>query len=208
MSLLTSGITKGYLYFLLRRQMTSRTLRKFFAKHYDIEVGLYSYGCFDRWRMPGPMRVGRYCSIAASVRSSLQNHRLDALTTHPALYESRLGIVAADMVPASPLLIEDDVWIGNNVVILPGCKFIGRGAVVGAGSIVTRDVAPYSIVAGNPAKKMRDRFEADVIKNIEATRWWMLDLPEFAHLVKTNPELAFHPSQADPSTWHEVGTSR
>jgi virginiamycin A acetyltransferase len=164
------------LYIWRRNQLESRQLRRHFATNYDIHVGLYSYGCFDRWRMPGPMHIGRYCSIAGTVRVAPMNHLISALTTHPALYERKFGVVEADVKPTKSLVIEDDVWIGNNVVILPGCKRIGRGAVVGAGSIVTHDVDRYAIVAGNPARLLRPRFNNDLIDEVEKSTWWNLDL--------------------------------
>src|ERR1700761_4377365 len=174
--ILKSAIRPLYLYILRRNQFDSLRLRAYFKQRYNVDVGLYSYGCFDPWRMPGPMQVGRYCSIAGSVRTALVNHPLDALTTHPALYEKSWGVVDQDMDHSTPLVIQDDVWIGHNVMILPGCKLIGRGAVIGAGSVVTRDVPSYSIVAGNPARKLRDRFAPELIEALEKSEWWRLEL--------------------------------
>lgn len=167
-----------------------------FREKYDIDVGLYSYGCFDRWRMPGPLKVGRYCSVAKTVRSTNNNHPLDALTTSPVLYHSYFGVIDADKVWDGHLHIEDDVWIGHNVVILPGCRRIGRGAIIGAGSIVTRDVDRYTIMAGNPARKLRDRFPAELVEAIEATRWWDLDVAELRRVIQADEEVMFHPSVA------------
>jgi acetyltransferase-like isoleucine patch superfamily enzyme len=146
--------------------------------------------------MPGPMRIGRYCSISADTRSVLQNHPLTALTTNPVLYEKAFGAVDHDMEPGSPLVIQDDVWIGNNVVILPGCKFIGRGAVIGAGSIVTKNVDPYTIVVGNPARKLRDRFNPEVIEAIEASGWWNWDLDQLRQAIQQDREALYHPTAA------------
>lgn len=70
------------------------------------------------------------------------------------------------------LEIGHDCWIGSNVVITCGCQYIGNGAVIGAGSIVTHDVEPYSIVAGNPAKVIRMRFTDDEIKALEESKWF------------------------------------
>lgn len=180
---------------LLRpRQSTSLKLRTIFRERHRIEVGLYSYGCFDQWRMPGPIRVGRWCSIASTVRSAPINHPMDALTTHPALYEKAFGVVDKDIHWDDTLVIEDDVWIGHNAVILPGCKFIGRGAIVGAGAIVTREVAPYTVVAGNPAKPLRMRFSPELIAAIEATRWWELDAAGLRGLLAANRDMVFHPT--------------
>ena len=75
------------------------------------------------------------------------------------------------------LEISADAWIGANAIILPGCRRIGRGAVVAAGAVVTRDVPDYALVAGNPARVIRYRFDAASIAAAERTRWW-LDSPE------------------------------
>ena len=198
--ILKSLFTTIRLYLLRRDQFQNVTLRRFFREHYDIEIGLHSYGCFDRWRMPGPMRIGRYCSFANTVRSAPMNHLTSALTTYPALYEKSFGVVEQDETWA-PLIIEDDVWVGHYVMILPGCKKIGRGAVIGAGAIVTRDVAPYTIVVGNPARKLRDRFPADLAAAIEASRWWELDLPDLRRLVAARRDLVFAPAVASVEAW-------
>lgn len=194
MSLIGRVAEKARLWWWGRRQFDSIALRDYFRRHFRIDVGMYSYGCFDQWRMPGPMRIGRYCSIAGTVRYAPINHPTDALTTHPALYERKFGVVDEDITWDDPLVIEDDVWIGHNSVILPRCKNIGRGAIIGAGSVVTRNVAPYTIVAGNPARKLRDRFPAPLIGEIEASRWWEKSTAELRLLVKQNPDVAFAPS--------------
>jgi acetyltransferase-like isoleucine patch superfamily enzyme len=196
-------LEKIYLTVLRKKQFTSQRLRKHFRDRYQIDVGLYSYGCFDRWRMPGPIRVGRYCSFANTVRSAPINHLMDAITTHPVLYERQFGVVDQDISWSDPLIIEDDVWIGHFVMILPSCKFIGRGAVVGAGAIVTRDVEPYAIVAGNPARKLRSRFDPDLIASLEASRWWELDPPELRKVLVEQPETIFRPTAKSLSKWTE-----
>lgn len=180
---------------LLRpKQSTSAKLRQIFRERHRIDVGLYSYGCFDQWRMPGPIKVGRWCSIASTVRSAPINHPMDALTTHPALYEKAFGVVDQDITWDDILVIEDDVWIGHNAIILPACKFIGRGAVIGAGSIITRNVAPYTVVAGNPARVLRTRFEPALIEAIEASRWWELDAGDLRQLLAWNRQAIFAPT--------------
>lgn len=160
--------------------MTSVSLRRYFSTHHGIDVGLYSYGCFDRWRMPGPLVIGRYSSFGDSVRRVDANHPMDGLTTHPIGYEARLGVVESDQIVSTRLAIGDDVWIGHNSVILPGCRSIGRGAIVGAGSIVTRDVPSYAVVAGNPARQLRMRFSAEMIEALEDSRWWLLEVDQLA----------------------------
>ncbi len=100
----------------------------------------------------------------------------------------------ADALSPEPLIIEDDVWIGHNTVVLPGCKLIGRGAIIGAGSIVTKDVAAYSIVAGNPGRTLRARFDPELIAALEASRWWTLDLPDLAHIEREYDHVVTQPT--------------
>jgi acetyltransferase-like isoleucine patch superfamily enzyme len=148
------------------------------------------------------MTVGRYCSIANTARTILSNHPMEALTTHPALYERAFGVVQEDLIQDKRLVIEDDVWIGHHAMILPGCKRIGRGAVVGAGAIVTHDVEPYAIVAGNPARKLRDRFPADLAAAIETTRWWELSLDELRVRVRQTPNSVYRPCVETLAAWN------
>jgi virginiamycin A acetyltransferase len=202
MGLVKSAILAARLWAMRRREFDNLKLRSFFKATYNIDVGLYSYGCFDRWRMSGPMRVGRYCSIARTVRTARGNHPLEALTTHPILYERKFGVVEMDTCLDELLVIGDDVWIGHYAVILPGCKLIGRGAVIGAGAIVTKDVAPYSVVAGNPAKKLRDRFPPDVVHAIEETRWWERSVSELRELMRTDPDAFYRPTQSALQALH------
>ena len=72
------------------------------------------------------------------------------------------------------IIIEEDVWIGSNVVVLSGIK-IGRGAVIGAGSVVTKDVKPYSVIAGNPARIVKMRFAESQVAYLEELQWWNWD---------------------------------
>ncbi|MET3528134.1 CatB-related O-acetyltransferase [Phenylobacterium koreense] len=192
---------KAWLYVLRRRQFDSENLRAYFRSKHRIDIGLYSYGCFDQWRMPGPISIGRYCSFANTVRSAPINHPMEAMTTHPALYERAFGVVDKDIEWDEVLVVEDDVWVGHNVMILPGCKRIGRGAVIGAGAVVTKDVEAYAIMAGNPARKLRSRFEPELIAALEASRWWELDLMDLRKLVEERRDLVYAPTVARLEAW-------
>lgn len=179
---------------LVRNHEESALLRRRFQKLYGIEIGDYSYGAFDRWRIPPGTRIGRYCSFAGSALIISANHPMQALSTHPIFYLKGRGVIGSDRVVAQPTIVEDDVWIGHQAIITPGCKRIGRGAVIGAGAVVTRDVAPYAIVAGNAAKLIRYRFSPEVIEALERTRWWLLDRPTLARACAQVPEFAFEPT--------------
>ncbi|WP_333572780.1 CatB-related O-acetyltransferase [Sphingomonas sp.] len=179
---------------LIRNQDESSYLRNRFQKLYGIEIGQYSYGAFDRWRIQPGTKIGRYCSFAASVRVISANHPLQALSTHPIFYLKGRGVIDRDRVVSRAAIIEDDVWIGHNAIITPGCTHIGRGAVIGAGSIVTRDVPAYAIVGGNPAKLIRHRFSPEVIDAVERTRWWELDLATLKRASALAPDFALEPT--------------
>jgi len=125
---------------------------------------------------------------------------MSALTTHPLLYERRFGLVDTDL-QAEPLVIEDDVWIGHDAVLLPGCKFVGRGAVVGAGAIVTSNVERYTIVAGNPARRLRDPYPAELAAAIEQSRWWDLDIADLRRLGRERPDVVFQPTVESVGRW-------
>lgn len=163
-----------YLRFFKPDEMTSRWLRKFFERGYNIEVGAHSYGCFDRDRFTPNMTIGRYCSFSRSCRRVNANHGLSFLSLHPYFYNIKYGVVAQEQIERSHCDIGDDVWVGHNVVILPSVTSIGRGAVLAAGAIVTKNVPSYSIVGGVPAKVISKRFDDATIEKIEASRWWEL----------------------------------
>lgn len=164
--------------FLKRIKMSefeSKFLRFLFKKLNDSDVGLHSYGCFDLSRIPKGTIVGRYCSFSRTCILLNANHPLGEVSLHPYFYNSSLGMVNKDRVPRTKFIIEDDVWIGYNAIILPSAKHIGRGAVIAAGAVVTKNVPPYSIVAGVPAKIIGYRFDEEKINEIEASKWWEED---------------------------------
>jgi acetyltransferase-like isoleucine patch superfamily enzyme len=159
--------------------MYSVGLREVYKKKYGIIIGYGSYGgCFSTKNVPKDVTFGNYCSIAQNIRIFRANHPATAFTTHPLLYNSVAGYVEKDMLDRLPLTIGHDVWIGEWVTILPSVKKIGNGAIIGAGSVVTKDVPAYTIVAGNPAKAIRMRFSEEIIEKLEATQWWNWDKEE------------------------------
>ncbi|MEM6428380.1 MAG: DapH/DapD/GlmU-related protein [Deinococcota bacterium] len=122
--------------------------------------------------------IGKFCSIASYVRLNPGNHPIDRPTSHHMTYRAAMfGFAEEDEADFfnwrrdHPVIVGHDVWIGHNATVMPGVT-VGNGAVIGAGSIVTKDVAPYSIVAGVPAKRIRMRFEDDVIDKLTRMAWW------------------------------------
>lgn len=120
--------------------------------------------------------MGAFCSIAKGAQIYLGGeHRTDWLTTYPfnELWQAGKGISGHPR-SKGDVVIGNDVWIGIEAIILSGVT-IGDGAVVGARAVVTRDVPPYTIVAGNPAANVRQRFDADVINRLLEIAWWEWD---------------------------------
>lgn len=178
----------------------STTLRRILDECHGIKVGRYSYGSvLDPFVLPEGSLVGAYCSVGQGLIVVRRDHPIDRPALHPFFYDASLGAVARDMIPYdidNPLEVGNDVWIGDRVTILAGCRRIGNGAIVAAGAIVTRDVAPYTLVAGVPARLIRSRFAPSRIAAIEATRWWerdicdLLDSPPLPDLFGTAPDFA------------------
>jgi len=176
-------------------EFSSVRLRAEFKQKYNIDVGMYSYGCFDRLRIDPNTSIGRYCSFSRTAEVFNRNHGVQFLGTTPYFYNSTLGAIPADTVDYEHCDIEDDVWVGHNASIMPSVRRIGRGAVVAAGAVVTQDVPAYALVAGVPAKVVRFRFSEDVIAKIEESRWWLWDLPELRRRIESHEQMIFDPQR-------------
>lgn len=158
-------------------------------------AGFTSSGAFSYTHSAfgGHATIGRYCSIAPSSRLMGLEHPLDRISTHTFTcrgyynrwleekFDVALGAVTFSKTDRGGLIIEHDVWIGNSVILRPGVR-IGTGAVVAAGSVVVKDVPPFAIVGGNPARIIRYRFDEKTIEHILASAWWRFHVRDFAGL--------------------------
>ncbi len=157
----------------------------------QISIGAFSYG-FPKVRFPESgtrLSIGRFCSIADGVEILLGgNHRLDWVTTYPfpalpRLWPEAAGITGSET-SRGDVRIGHDVWLGSQCMVLSGVT-IGHGAVIAARAVVTRDVPPYAIVAGNPARIVRYRHSETDIAQLLASRWWMRPEAEIRQLLPT-----------------------
>ena len=172
----------------------------------NIEVGDYTFyhdlvnpHNFEKYNaayfpeaMDEKLIIGKYCSIAHGVlfMSSVVNHHMDGSTfPFSVLWGAEDTGYEYYYPKKGNIVIGNDVWIGCEAAILPGVK-IGDGAIIGARAVVTKNVEPYTIIAGNPAKKIRNRFEEKVIEQLITIQWWNwpndIVVENAVHIVKNN----------------------
>ncbi|MEI6865487.1 CatB-related O-acetyltransferase [Flavicella sp.] len=156
--------------------MYSEFVRRVYESQFRIEIGYGTYGgCFNKKNINAPVKFGNYCSIAPNVKIYRANHPDDTFTTHPIVFNPIAGYVCSDKLIRPKLTIGNDVWIGEDVIILPSVDRISDGVIIGAGSIVTKNIdVSYSVYAGNPVQFIRRRFSDDIIHKLEASKWWKL----------------------------------
>ncbi|MGI3171541.1 CatB-related O-acetyltransferase [Pseudooceanicola sp. C21-150M6] len=157
---------------------------------------------------PANARIGRFCSVGTGVTFTGFRHPIEAASSSSAFFNSgrELFYAYADrreevtgqrpslrQVPAcpqpqrDPITLGHDVWIGDNAVLRGGIS-IGDGAVIASGTVVTKDVAPYTIVGGNPARIIRKRFPDELCAALQESRWWEIEMADLLNLPMHDPE--------------------
>lgn len=131
--------------------------------------------------------VGKFCSIASNVNIGLANHPMHMVSTSPVFFDNTQPLpkffinrrIFSETLPRT--VIGADVWIGQGAIVKAGIA-IGTGAVIGAGAVVTKDIPPYIIAAGNPCRPIRSRFPEAVVQQLLDSRWWELEKHKLAKL--------------------------
>ena len=178
----------------------------------NVEVGVFSYSYPDfanhilhhyKW-LGDKLKIGKFTQIGKQVRFFMNgcNHKYNCISTFP--FQIFKGFqVDGDMRPSSfdvikgDTIIGNDVWIGDYTTIMPGVK-IGDGAIIATNSHIVKDVPAYSVVGGNPAKVIRQRFDDEMIELLEKWQWWDLPVDEIDRIVVpilTNNDIEFAKSE-------------
>lgn len=146
------------------------------VKIFNSSLGAYSYVCSSSALIYAS--VGKFCSIGSNSFIGMGHHTLSNLSTSP-VFTEKINATGyswtdrEDIYPYKKVTIGNDVWIGVRVMVLGGVT-IGNGAIVGSGAVVTKDVPPYAVVAGVPARIIKYRFSQQIIDKLQEIQWWNL----------------------------------
>lgn len=175
----------GYIWNRVIKKLRGRAIRNSEIDHtskvesgstvINSKMGRYSFCGYDC--KINNCTIGSFCSIADNVVIGPAEHPISWASTSPVFYKGRDSVKKKfskhQRIPDRRTYIGNDVWIGERTMIKAGVT-VGDGAVVGMGSVVTKDVGPYEIWAGNPAKLIRKRFDEDIIERFVSLEWWIM----------------------------------
>ena len=148
---------------------------------YMIGEGTYGLPNIIKYGNDITLLIGKYCSIARGVTILLGGeHNKRNITTYPFIKSN--NVCAKNPVKRIVIRIGNDVWIGYGAMILSGVN-IGDGAIIGAGAVISKDVSPYSIVAGNPQREIGMRFTPDIIEQLCQIKWWDWDKEKITEII-------------------------
>lgn len=168
-----------------------------------VSVGNGTYGTINIKYFSNPderLKIGNFVSIADNVLFILGgNHRIDCLTNYPVYSKYVSNNPRYDSLTKGPVIVEDEVWIGTNVTVLSGIR-IGKGAIIGAGAVVTKDIPPYAFAAGNPARIINYRFGDNLIYQLKDIR--IQDIPK--QFILDNIEKFYEPIAEDSPFLSEI----
>ncbi|MCD4680878.1 MAG: CatB-related O-acetyltransferase [Bacteroidales bacterium] len=162
-------------------------------------IGRYTY--INKYCMvdKNVKKIGRFCSIAYGAKLGLGGHPTNWVSSHPFTYDKKYNFVEnsidfeeSEEKKDNKTIIGNDVWIGANAIVLAGVK-IGNGAIIGANSLVNKNIEPYSIVFGNPAVHKRYRFDKETCSNLHELKWWNFPINRLRKNIQyfNNPQLLF-----------------
>ncbi len=161
-------------------EIYSQTMRRIFDHYHEVKIGLYTHGgCFIPDQFDRGTTIGRYCSIAKTAFAANINHPMNYKSMHGFFFNPVLGYCGSEM-RYNPLEIGNDVWLGHNSIIMPHVNSIADGAVVAAGAVVNKNIPPYAVVVGNPARVVRYRFSKETIERLLSEKWWEKSLDEIS----------------------------
>lgn len=170
----------------------------------DVVVGDFSY--FERNSEAIYTDIGKFCSIAANVRLNALEHPIERASSHKVTYRPNeyfrylpLDSAFREKRQNKRVTIGHDVWIGHGAVIMPNVS-IGHGAVIGANAVVTKDVIPYEIVGGVPAKHIKMRFPNAIVQSLLMMKWWDFTLDK---LYETLPDMQTMGIEDFIAKWHD-----